>query len=118
MEIWIVTAILIATLYLLVSERLPIDMTAIGIMVALMVTGVLSPTEAVAGFANPAVITVGAMFLLSRGLIRTGGVDFVTQKVLVWSKGNKHLAYLYVLAAVALASAFIPVVFAARLNFV
>ena len=55
MEIWIVTAILIVTLYLLISEALPIDLTAIGIMVALMVTRVLSPPEAVAGIANPAV---------------------------------------------------------------
>lgn len=56
MEIWIVTILLIITLYLLVSEALPVDLTSIGIMVALMISGILTPGEAVAGIANPAVI--------------------------------------------------------------
>jgi 3-oxoacyl-[acyl-carrier-protein] synthase-3 len=74
MEIAIVTIILAVTLYLLISERIPIDLTAIGIMTVLTLSGILSPQEAVAGFANPAVITVGAMFLISQAMIRTGVV--------------------------------------------
>jgi len=66
MDIWIVSAILSATLLLLITEKLPVDLTAIGVMVALMLFRILTPLEAVAGFANPAVITVGAMFLISR----------------------------------------------------
>ena len=58
MDILIVSIILLFALFLLITERIPIDLTAIGIMVALILTGVLSPMEAVAGFANPAVITV------------------------------------------------------------
>ena len=88
MDIWIVTAILVATVYLLVSERLPIDLTAIGIMVALMITGLLKPAEAVSGFSNPAVLTVGAMFLISQAMIRTGAVGFIGQKVTDWTGGK------------------------------
>ena len=58
MEIWIVSLILAATLILLIIEKIPVDLTAIGIMVALMLGRILEPVEAVAGFANPAVITV------------------------------------------------------------
>jgi di/tricarboxylate transporter len=54
MGIWIVTIILIATMYLLISERISMDLTAITIMVALMISGILTPAEAVAGFSNPA----------------------------------------------------------------
>ena len=82
MEIAIVTIILAVTLYLLISERIPIDLTAIGIMTVLTLSGILSPHEAVAGFANPAVITVGAMFLISQAMIRTGVVGFIGQKVM------------------------------------
>ena len=71
MTIWLVSAILIITLYLLISEKIPVDLTAIGIMAMLMISRVLTPVEAVAGFAHPAVITVGAMFLVSKGLVRT-----------------------------------------------
>ena len=74
MEIWLVTAILIGAMILLVTEKLPVDLTSIGIIVVLVLTGILAPKEAIAGFASPAVITVGSMFLISRGMIRTGAV--------------------------------------------
>ena len=57
--------LLIATLYLLITEKISVDLTAIGIMVLLVVSGILTPREAVAGYANPAVITVGAMFVVT-----------------------------------------------------
>ncbi|MCF8080403.1 MAG: SLC13 family permease [Desulfobacterales bacterium] len=107
MAIWIVSLILISTLVLLITERIPVDLTAIGIVVALMVTGILTPVEAVRGFANPAVVTVAAMFLISRAMIRTGAVGFIGQKVLASSGGRPQLAYLMVLGIVAVASAFI-----------
>jgi di/tricarboxylate transporter len=107
MTILIVSLILCLALILLITEKIPIDLTAIGIMVALIVTRILSPGEAVAGFANPAVITVGAMFLISRGMIRTGAVGFVAQRVIQVSRGKAKLAMLSILLIVGIASAFI-----------
>ncbi len=107
MDILIVSIILLFALLLLITEKIPIDLTAMGIMVALIVTQILSPMEAVAGFANPAVITVGAMFLISRAMIRTGAVGFIGQKILEFSKGNSKMAMLLMLLIVGLASAFI-----------
>lgn len=104
--IW-VSLILIGALFLLVTEKIAVDKTAVGILISLALTGILTPSESVAGFANPAVITVGAMFLLSYGLIRTGAVGFVTQIVLHFSKGKKNIAFILILISVALASAFI-----------
>ena len=66
MSIWIVSVILMLTLYLLMSEKIPVDLTAVGIMVALVLTRILTPLEAVAGFASPAVITVGAISFIYR----------------------------------------------------
>lgn len=107
LHITLVSLVLIGTLVLLISEKISVDKTAIGIMVVLALTGILTSGETVAGFANPAVITVGAMFMLSRGLIRTGAVGFVTELVLRFSKGRKTYAYLLILTTVAFASAFI-----------
>lgn len=107
MLIWIVTLILAATLVLLVTEKIPVDLTGLMLIAVLAVTGILTPLEAVAGFANPAVITVGAMFLISRGMIRTGSVGFIAQKVVQYSRGKASLALLVVLLIVAVASAFI-----------
>jgi di/tricarboxylate transporter len=107
MEIWIVSTILIATLVFLITGIIAIDITAIGIIVALMITGILTPVEAVAGFANPAVITVAAMFLISRALIRTGSVEFIADHVTRWAGQSLTSAMGIILAIVALASAFI-----------
>jgi di/tricarboxylate transporter len=107
MEIWIVSVILLLALYLFVSERIPIDVTAVTIVVALLVTRILTPAEAVAGFAHPAVITVGSMFLISRALVRTGAVEFIGRRIIALSRGDFRLALVVILLTVALASAFI-----------
>ena len=107
MDIWIITAILVITTVLLITEKIPIDLTAIGIMVVLNLSGILTYSEAFSGFANPAVITVGAMFFLSRAMIRTGVVGVIGQKVVQFSRGRSGLAMLMVMLIVAVASAFI-----------
>ena len=107
MTIWIVSLIIIVTLALLITEVLPIDLTAMGVMAALMITGVLTPAEAVRGFANSAVITVGAMFIISRALVRTGVVGMIARKVIDHSRGNVKMATFLILLIVGGASAFI-----------
>jgi di/tricarboxylate transporter len=107
MDVWIVSATLIVALVLLITEKLPVDLTAIGILISLIFTRILTPLEAIAGFASPAVIAVGAMFLVSKGMIRTGAVGFIGQKVIAYSRGSPKLAMLVILLIVVLASAFI-----------
>jgi di/tricarboxylate transporter len=88
MAIITVSIILVATIALLVSEKLPTDLTAIGIVVVLMVSGIISPAEALIGFSNPAIVTVAVLFVISRALVRTGALDFITASVMKFSKGN------------------------------
>jgi di/tricarboxylate transporter len=107
MTIWLVTLILVVAMLLLITEKLPVDLTSIGIVVVLASSGILAPAEAIAGFANPAVITVGAMFLISKGMIRTGAVAFISQKVIEYSRGRPTLAIFLILVIVGTASAFI-----------
>jgi di/tricarboxylate transporter len=107
MDIWIVTLILFSALILLATEKISVDRTAIGIMVALMLSGILTPPEAIAGFSNPAVITVAALFIVSEGMIRSGVVGSVAQKVIELSRGNRKAALAISLLFVGVASAFI-----------
>jgi di/tricarboxylate transporter len=107
MTIWLVTLVLVVAMLLLITEKLPVDLTSIGIVVVLASSGILAPAEAIAGFANPAVITVGAMFLISKGMIRTGAVAFISQKVIEYSRGRPTLAIFLILVIVGTASAFI-----------
>ncbi len=107
MAIPIITAILVLMILLLITEWLPVDVTAVGIMVLLMVTEILPPRLAVAGFSHPAVITVGAMFVISKAMIRTGAVEFIGRYVTRLAKGSMTLALGVILLTVGVASAFI-----------
>lgn len=105
-DIAIVTAILLTALVLLVSERMSVDLIAIGIMVTLMISGVLTPREAVAGFANPAPLTVGALLIATKGLIRTGSLGFLTRLMIAGSGGRPRRVLLLSLLLVGVLSAF------------
>ncbi|MBV6647743.1 MAG: SLC13 family permease, partial [Cyclobacteriaceae bacterium] len=71
----IVIAIISAGVILFVTEWLSIDLVAILIMVALVITGVLTAEEGLAGFSNSATITVAFMFVLSTALLKTGSLQ-------------------------------------------
>lgn len=107
MDIWIVTIILVGTLVLFITEKIPVALTAIGIMVTLVVCQILEPQESVAGLAHPAVVTIGAMFLISRGLVRTGSVEYLARRFIRLTKGSPGRATISILSVVAVASAFI-----------
>jgi di/tricarboxylate transporter len=106
-EIYLISAIIVGAVYLFISEKISVDLTAIGIMVLLTVTGLLTPAETVSGFANPALVTVAAMFVVSKGLMRTGGLEFLGRRMIKVARHNLGLALLLILGSVALASAFI-----------
>ena len=107
MDIIIISSILIGTLYLLVTEKISVDLVAVGVMVLLAVSGLLTPKEAVAGFANPAVVTVAAMFVVSKGMQKTGGIEFLGRQVVRVAKKNLNAALALILFSVAVSSAFI-----------
>ena len=64
--------ILAGGLYLFVSERVRVDVTAMLILLALVVTGVLDGKQALSGFASEPAIIVAAVFVISGGLAATG----------------------------------------------
>ena len=71
-DIIVVLSILGLAVLLFASERLRVDVVALLVLIALVLTGLVTPEQAVSGFSNPAVITVWAVFILSGGLTSTG----------------------------------------------
>jgi di/tricarboxylate transporter len=69
--------ILFVAIGLFLSDRLRADLVALLTLVALGLTGILTPQEAFSGFSRSAVITISAIFILAEGLQRTG----VTEQV-------------------------------------
>lgn len=68
-----------------VFEWLPADITALLVMVVLMLTKQVTPTEGIQGFSNSATLTVMAMFILSAGVARTGALQKASELLLRWS---------------------------------
>ena len=98
--------ILVAAFVLLIAERIRSDIVAILIILALYLTRVLSPTEALSGFSSEPAIIVAAIFVLSGALYQTGLSDTVGR----WIGRLAGRSYLSVIAVtmpmVALLSAF------------
>ena len=91
--------ILAATMYGFVSERLSPDLTALLALLALLLTGVLTPFEAFSGFSHPATISVAAVLVLSAGIERTGALTYIARRVLT-PIGNSELTLTIVIMVI------------------
>ncbi len=106
-DIAIAFLLLVGVLLCFVWERFPPDITALGLLVVLIATGLLTTKEALSVFANPAPLTVGAMFVLSAALVKCGAVDRLSALVERSARWPYALVVLALFVLVAAISAFI-----------
>jgi len=78
----IVFSVLAATLVLFVWNRWRYDLVALGALLACALTGVVPADEVFSGIGHPAVISVAAVLVLSRGLLNAGVVDSVARRLM------------------------------------
>ncbi len=86
---WFTLAVVLAALVAMVREIAPPDLLMMAALFALAGTGILTPAETFAGFSNPAVATIGAMFMVSAALRETGALDLTLGRLL---GQTRHLA--------------------------
>lgn len=106
-EISLVLGIIALAIVLFVSERLSIDSVAILIMSLFMLTGILTPAEGLSGFSNPATITVGAMFVISAAIFKSGALSSVGSILTRIGRKNYLLCLLALMLISGTLSAFI-----------
>ena len=70
----------------LASDRFSSEVVVVGGLVALLVTGVLKPEDAFAGFSNPGVIALAGMYIITAGLRETGAMDGLARMLLKTAK--------------------------------
>ncbi|HEX3175933.1 MAG TPA: SLC13 family permease [Methylomirabilota bacterium] len=99
-------AILIVACGLLVTEKLRNDVVAVLIVIALSVTRLLRPEQALSGFGSEPAIVVAAIFVLSDGLHRTGISERLGQLIGRWAGASWARAIAVIMPSVALLSAF------------
>jgi di/tricarboxylate transporter len=71
-DIALVLLILAATIALFVSDRLRLDLVALLALLALTLTGIITPGQAAAGFGDTTVLLIAALFVVGEGLLQTG----------------------------------------------
>jgi len=107
LEIGFVLLLTIVAVVLSVTEKFSTDIVAILVMVVLLVSRVLTPAEGLAGFANTATITVGAMFVLSAGMFRSGAVNFVGRGLGRLARHSSGLMLFVLMVGVGVLSSFL-----------
>ena len=107
LEILFIFALIGLAVVLFVWERVSFDVTAVILLSALLLTGILTPEEGFSGFSNPATITIGAMFVLSEGLYRTGALNGVGDYFGRLGAQSPRRAVFIMMAIVAVLSMFI-----------
>ena len=80
---------LAAVLGALVITRVSADLVLMAAMAFLLITGILGPAEALAGFANPGVITIATLYVVAAGLKETGAVQWIARSLLGHPKTEK-----------------------------
>ncbi|MDX1630497.1 MAG: SLC13 family permease [Thermoanaerobaculia bacterium] len=77
LEIALTLGVTVASLALFLWGRWRLEVVGLLVMVSLILLGLVSPREGIAGFANEATVTVALMLGLSAGLVKTGAVDLL-----------------------------------------
>jgi len=107
LDIILVLLVVVAALILFITEKLPVDLTALVVMGTLLLSGLITPQEAISGFSNPATVTVGAMFVLSAGLFKTGAVNALAGALTRAARLSFLLVMILLMLIIAALSAFI-----------
>ena len=106
-EIAFVLGLTVCAVVLFVTEKFSTDVVAILVMMVLLVFRVLTPAEGLAGFANTATVTVGAMFVLSAGMFRSGAVNFVGKALGRLARHSSRLMLFVLMVGVGVLSSFL-----------
>lgn len=96
--------LLVVAIVLFATEKFPVDVVGILLVIALVMTQVLTVQEGVAGFGNDIIITIAGLFILVGGLIKTGIVDLIGRRLYRIS-GDSELVLTALIMTVAAISA-------------
>ncbi|TVQ36239.1 MAG: SLC13 family permease [Wenzhouxiangella sp.] len=106
-DLHIALAVLAVMLALFVTNRLRLDLVALLGLLALVLSGVLSTEEALAGFSDPVVLMIAGLFVVGAGLFRTGVADAMGRQVERLAGQGVHRLTLVIMLVTAFLSAFL-----------
>jgi di/tricarboxylate transporter len=103
---YLTLGILAVAILLFITEWLRVDVVALGVVVVLILTGILTTNEAISGFSSTAVMTIAALFVVGGAVMQTGLADNIGRRILTIAGGSQTRLPVVIMAAVALLSGF------------
>lgn len=97
-----VLGLLFVAVVLFMRNKPRMDVVAIMVLVALPLSGVISTQEALAGFSDPSVVVIAALFVIGEGLVRTGIAYQIGEKLIEHSGNSETRLIVFLMLAVAL----------------
>lgn len=99
--------ILVITVALFIWGRGRADIVALTALAALLVLGILTPAEALAGFSSPIVIMMIGLFVVGGAIMQTGLAKLTGNKLMALSRGNETITFLLVMLVTSFIGAFV-----------
>jgi di/tricarboxylate transporter len=106
MEMLALAVVILVVVILYATNWLPVELTSILIPPVLVFTGILDLPKALSGFSSSATVAIGAMYILSAGLQRTGVIENITLALSRHSKGSPVRLLILLAVVIPLTSAF------------
>ena len=103
----ITLSILIITVAMFIWGRVRADIVALTALAALLVFGILTPSEALAGFSSPIVIMMIGLFVVGGAIMQTGLAKLTGNKLMALSRGNETITFLLVMLVTSFIGAFV-----------
>lgn len=99
--------ILVITVALFIWGRVRADIVALTALAALLLLGILTPAEALAGFSSPIVIMMIGLFVVGGAIMQTGLAKLTGNKLMALSRGNETITFLLVMLVTSFIGAFV-----------
>lgn len=106
LDLLVTFMILGITVILFMTNRLRADLVAVLALLALVLTGILQPAEALVGFSNSVVIMIAGLFIVGAGILRTGLAQMAGNLLLRYSRDSEKRLFILLLLIVAFVGAF------------
>ena len=100
LDIGIVLGLLVVAVGLFATRALPVDLVTIFLLLALVLTGILEPTEAFAGFSSQIIIILGSIFVINGALLEGRVIDLVSAWLLRGAGGSVNKLQLATMSVV------------------
>jgi di/tricarboxylate transporter len=106
MEIALVLGLLVVAVVLFATEKVPVDVITVGLLLVLTSLGILTPTEAFSGYGSDFIIMLASIFVVGAAMQKAGVLELIGHRLFSLTQNRMKSLPAILMTAVSLTSAF------------